>query len=79
MQVAWTTEELASAIEFYGKMVEGGVVMSQKDAAAEGNVNLFESPKWADGRIAGSYEWDSTYSKYADPCRKARSLKPSSC
>lgn len=75
MQVAWTPEELAAAIEFYGKMVEGGVVMSQKDAAAEGNVNLFESPKWADGRIAGSYEWDSTYFKYSDPLQEGQKLQ----
>ncbi|WP_374628448.1 ABC transporter substrate-binding protein [Pannonibacter indicus] len=73
--VAWTPEELAAAIDFYGKMVEGGVVMSQKDAAAEGNINLFESPKWADGRIAGSYEWDSTYSKFADPLQEGQKLE----
>ncbi|MCO5731435.1 ABC transporter substrate-binding protein [Rhizobium sp. SSA_523] len=67
--VAWTQEELAQAIDFYGKMVSEGVVVSQKDNAAEGNLNLFESPKWADGRISGSYEWDSTFSKYADPLK----------
>lgn len=74
-KVAWTEEELTSAIDFYGKMVSEGVVISQKDNAAEGNLNLFESPKWADGRISGSYEWDSTYSKYADPL-KGQVLEP---
>lgn len=74
-KVAWTQEELATAIDFYGKMVSEGVVVSQKDNAAEGNLNLFESPKWADGRISGSYEWDSTFSKYADPL-KGQVLQP---
>lgn len=74
-KVAWTEEELAKAIDFYGKMVTDGVVVSQKDNAAEGNLNLFESPKWADGRISGSYEWDSTFSKYADPL-KGQVLQP---
>lgn len=74
-KVAWTEEELAKAIDFYGKMVKDGVVVSQKDNAAEGNLNLFESPKWADGRISGSYEWDSTFSKYADPL-KGQVLQP---
>ncbi|MCY1666485.1 ABC transporter substrate-binding protein [Rhizobium sp. SL86] len=74
-KVAWTQEELAKAIDFYGKMVTEGVVVSQKDNAAEGNLNLFESPKWADGRISGSYEWDSTFSKYADPL-KGQVLQP---
>lgn len=75
-KVAWTEDELAAAIDFYGKMVSDGVVMSQKDLAGEGNVNLFESPKWADGRIAGSYEWDSTFSKYADPLKDGQKLVP---
>lgn len=75
-KVAWSEADLASAIDFYGRMVSEGVVMSQKDLAGEGNLNLFESPKWADGRVAGSYEWDSTYSKYADPLQEGQKLVP---
>ncbi|WP_137133220.1 ABC transporter substrate-binding protein [Rhizobium sp. FKY42] len=74
-KVAWSAAELAKSIDFYGKLVKDGVVMSQKAVAAEGNLNLFESPKWADGRISGSYEWDSTFSKYADPL-KGQKLEP---
>ncbi|SIQ86106.1 oligogalacturonide transport system substrate-binding protein [Rhizobium sp. RU35A] len=74
-KVAWSEDDLAKAIEFYGKLVKDGVVVSQKGNAAEGNLNLFESPKWADGRISGSYEWDSTFSKYADPL-KGQVLEP---
>ncbi len=36
----------------------------------------YEKPSWSEGRIAGSYEWDSTYSKYADPLKDGQVLKP---
>jgi oligogalacturonide transport system substrate-binding protein len=75
-RVAWTPEELAAGIDFLGKLVETGAIKSQKEEASEGNVNLFEKPAWAEGRIAGSYEWDSTYSKYADPLKDGQVLKP---
>lgn len=75
-RVAWTPEELAAGISFLGKLVETGAIKSQKEEASEGNVNLFEKPAWAEGKIAGSYEWDSTYSKYADPLQDGQVLKP---
>lgn len=74
--VAWTQEELASAITFYQSLVDQGVVQSWRDAAAEGNVQLFENPNWSDGHIAGSYEWDSTYFKYSDPLAEGQELVP---
>ncbi len=75
-RVAWTPEQLAEGISFLGKLVETGAIKSQKEEAAEGNVNLFEKPAWAEGKISGSYEWDSTYSKYADPLKDGQVLKP---
>lgn len=75
-RVAWTPEELAEGISFLGKLVETGAIRSQKEEAADGNVNLFEKPAWAEGKVAGSYEWDSTYSKYADPLKDGQVLKP---
>lgn len=75
-RVAWTPEELAAGFEFYAKLVETGAIMSAKDEAAEGGVNLFEKPDWAAGKIAGSYEWDSTYAKYADPLAEGQELVP---
>ncbi|MFC6446646.1 ABC transporter substrate-binding protein [Shinella zoogloeoides] len=75
-RVAWTPEELAAGISFLGKLVETGAIRSQKEEAADGNVNLFEKPAWAEGKIAGSYEWDSTYSKYADPLKDGQVLRP---
>ena len=74
-RVAWTPEELAAGIAALGHLVEIGAIKSQKQEAGEGNVNLFEKPQWAEGRIAGSYEWDSTWSKYADPLKAGQVLK----
>ena len=75
-RVAWSEAELAEGISFIGKLVETGAIRSQKQEAADGNVNLYEKPEWADGKIAGSYEWDSTYEKYAQPLKDGQVLKP---
>ncbi len=65
--VAWTPEELTAGIDFYQSLVDQGVIRSWKEGAGTGTTNLFELPDWANGVIAGSYEWDSTYFKYSDP------------
>lgn len=74
--VAWTSEELAKGIEFYQNLVDNGVVRSWEVAAGTGTDNLWEQPAWAAGLIGGSYEWDSTYSKYADPLGADQHLEP---
>lgn len=74
--VAWTPEELTAALEFYQGLVDQRVIPSWKDAAAAGTTELFELSSWSDGRIAGSYEWDSTYFKYADPLAEGQELVP---
>ena len=73
-EVAWTVEELTAALEFYQKLVDDGVIRPAKTVASEGKVELFESPHWAKGEIAGTYEWDSTYAKYADPLEDGQEL-----
>ena len=73
-RVAWTPEELAAGIAFYGRMIETGAVRSQQEEAGEGNVNLYEKQDWAQGKIAGSYEWDTTYFKYSDPLNEGEML-----
>lgn len=74
--VAWSPEELTSAIEFYQSLVDQGVIRAWRDAAGEGSVELYENPRWANGEIAGSYEWDSTYFKYSDPLNEGQELTP---
>lgn len=75
-QVAWTPEELTAGIEFYGRLISEGVIQSPKEEAGSGNANLFEQRDWAEGKIAGSYEWDSTFDKYADPLSDGQVLVP---
>lgn len=74
--VAWTAEELQEGIEFHQSLVDQGVIRAWKTVAGGGNVELFELPAWSDGRIAGSYEWDSTYSKFNDPLEEGQELVP---
>ncbi|WP_128255744.1 ABC transporter substrate-binding protein [Falsirhodobacter deserti] len=75
-RVAWTVDELAEGLAWYGRMVEEGVLQGHEQEAGQGNVNLFEKPDWASGKIAGSYEWDSTWSKFADPMIDDQVLVP---
>ncbi len=76
-KVAWSKDDLTFAIKFYGNLVEKGVLPTWKSNAAEGNVELYETKKWATGHLGGSYEWDSTYFKYSDPMDKDQHLVPS--
>ena len=73
-RVAWTPEELTEGINFYQRMVDTGAIQSRQDEAAEGNVKLYEKTAWAEGKIAGSYEWDSTYFKFSDPLQDGELL-----
>ena len=71
-EIAWSEADLVAALNFYQSLVDQGVIRAWKDAVAVGNVELFDDPAWAEGRIGGSYEWDSTYAKYADPLKEGK-------
>ncbi|SNT30768.1 ABC transporter substrate-binding protein [Tropicimonas sediminicola] len=73
-EIAWTKEELTEAIEFYQKLVDNHVIIPWKQVAAAGNVPLQENPNWAAGKIAGTYQWDSTYFKISDPLQEGQEL-----
>ncbi|THF48700.1 ABC transporter substrate-binding protein [Allorhizobium terrae] len=75
-KVAWTPAELAEGLKFYKTMVDKGTIMSWKQVAGTGNILLHENPNWADGKIAGTYQWDSVYSKIATPLQKGQELVP---
>jgi len=72
--VAWSQDELVSAIELYGKLVENNVIESWPERAANGNTPLHENPEWSQGKIAGTYQWDSTYFKISDPLEDGQEL-----
>ncbi|MBB4955425.1 oligogalacturonide transport system substrate-binding protein [Agrobacterium vitis] len=75
-QVAWTEAELAEGLKFYKTMMDQGTIMSWKQVAGTGNILLHENPNWANGKIAGTYQWDSVYSKIATPMEKGQELAP---
>lgn len=74
-ELAWTKDELVNAINFYQALVDNNVIESWKDRAADGNVSLHENPEWSDGRIAGTYQWDSTYFKVSDPLNDGQNVE----
>jgi len=50
------------------------VIKSWKGRAAAGNVPLHENPGWSAGKVAGTYQWDSTYFKISDPLAEGQEL-----
>lgn len=73
-EILWSQEELAQAIEFYGTLVDNHVVPAWRDVAAAGNVPLEENQNWTQGRLGGTYQWDSTYFKISDPMADTEQL-----
>ncbi|GAA3877665.1 ABC transporter substrate-binding protein [Celeribacter arenosi] len=74
--VAWSEDEITEGLNFYQMLVDNGVMRSWKVATGSGISNLWENPAWSEGRIAGSYEWDSTYFKYSDTLGEGQELVP---
>lgn len=66
-EIAWTEEDLVRALNQYQWMVDNGILRSWKDAAAVGNVEIFDDPAWGQGKIGGTLFWNSTYAKFNDP------------
>lgn len=73
-EINWTKEELTDAVQFYQTMVDNHVIPAWKDVAAAGNIRLHENPLWADGHIAGTYQWDSTYFKITGPLNEGQEV-----
>ena len=74
-EIMWSQAELVQAINFYKTMVDNHVLPSWPDHAAAGNIPLFENPAWTSGRIGGTYQWDSTYNKIADPLEEGQQIQ----
>ncbi|GGB19352.1 ABC transporter substrate-binding protein [Allosediminivita pacifica] len=73
-EVLWSQEELTDAINFYQSMVDNHVIEAWRDRAASGVNALQENPDWTSGKIAGTYQWDSTYFKISDPLEEGQEL-----
>ncbi|WP_417259902.1 ABC transporter substrate-binding protein [Celeribacter sp.] len=73
-EINWTKDELVKAIEFYQSLVDNHVIQSWKEQASTGVKALHENPAWASGKIAGTYQWDSTYFKISTPLEEGQEL-----
>ncbi|SPJ26157.1 ABC transporter substrate-binding protein [Palleronia abyssalis] len=74
-QINWTVEEMTDAIEFYQSLVDNHVILPWRDQLASGVQALHENPKWTNGEIAGTYQWDSTYFKISDPLAEGEEIE----
>ncbi len=72
--VNWTQEELANAILEYKSLVDQGIVESVESAEAGGRGNVYEDPRWAEGKIASSIQWASTIGKASKPVQEGQEL-----
>ena len=71
-EIAWTAEDLTRALNQYQWMLDEGIVRPWKQAAASGNIEIFDDPSWAGGKIGGTYFWNSTYAKFNDPLKEGK-------
>nr|WP_320143000.1 ABC transporter substrate-binding protein [uncultured Cohaesibacter sp.] len=73
----FTKEDFIDGLNLYKTFSDEKVIVPWKTVAAAGaNVPLHEDPNWADGHIAGTYQWDTTYHKIADPLKEGQELVP---
>ncbi len=74
--VQWSQDDLQAGIDMYQAMVDNHVIKGWKERAAQGNIALHENADWTSGKIGGSYQWDTTYFKIADPLSEGQELVP---
>ncbi|MBB4120878.1 oligogalacturonide transport system substrate-binding protein [Martelella radicis] len=77
LEFNYTMDEMVDALEMYKRYTDEGVIIPWPKVAAGGNLVLHENPAWADGHIAGTYQWDTVYFKISDPLQEGQVLVPS--
>jgi len=77
-QIAWTREQVEKGLEFYVSLEDKGVIQNYEKGSAEGGtrLELHQKKAWIEGRLAGSYEWDSVWAKFRDPLGPDQDLVP---
>ena len=63
----YTADEIAEGIDFIKSLVDGHVIMSLPTYyGSNGDNAAHQSNEWITGKMAGSFEWDSSATKYQD-------------
>ncbi|TPW30926.1 carbohydrate ABC transporter substrate-binding protein [Martelella alba] len=75
-ELLYTEADFKDALDLYKKFEDEGVIIPWPDVAAAGNLALNENPNWADGHIAGTFQWDTVYFKISDPLQEGQKLVP---
>ncbi|AJY45805.1 ABC transporter substrate-binding protein [Martelella endophytica] len=72
----YSVEEIKEGLDLYKRFQDEGAIIPWPEVAAGGNRPLHENPAWADGHIAGTFQWDTVYSKINDPLQEGEVLVP---
>lgn len=70
----WSKDEIVNAINHYKALVDNNVIMDWPTHVGRGVKRLSEDPDWSAGRVAGTYQWDSTYSQNTDALADGQEL-----
>jgi oligogalacturonide transport system substrate-binding protein len=77
-EIAWTKDEVAKGLQFYVALEDKGVIPNYEKSSAEGGtkLELHQKKAWIEGKLGGSYEWDSVWAKFRDPLGPQQDLVP---
>jgi len=77
-EIAWTKDELAKGLELYMSLEDKGVIPTHLKSGAEGGLRLelYKKKSWIEGKLGGSYEWDSVWHQFRDPLGPDQMLLP---
>ncbi len=73
-ELDWSKDEIVNSINHYQAMVDNHVVRDWATHVGRGVKRLAEDPDWTSGRVAGTYQWDSTYSQNTDALQDGQEL-----
>lgn len=77
-EIAWTKAEVEKGLQFYVDLEDKGVIPNYEKTSAEGGtkLELHQKKAWIEGKLSGSYEWDSVWAKFRDPLGPEQDLVP---
>lgn len=77
-EIAWSKAEVEKGLQFYVDLEDKGVIPNYEKTSAEGGtkLELHQKKAWIEGKLGGSYEWDSVWQKFRDPLGPEQDLVP---
>ncbi len=77
-EIAWSKAEVEKGLQFYVDLEDKGVIPKYEKTSAEGGtkLELYQKKAWIEGKLGGSYEWDSVWKQFRDPLGPEQDLVP---